>query len=325
MESFKNYFSNVKTEEVDLIFTGANVLERDVLNQSFDQLFPSFDIEEFQAIKHDTNGTERISLIRDSIVSDFITEFNFSQKLIGNIELGSSLKKLHQEVLKQSANQSILTFESRNLSHYELLAYTGCLKNLLGLRCEYLHNVPKIVSEGRSEKESKSMFNKAALVMAVSILLLGFVSTISKHFFIQSIEENEAVLSFTLQERKEISELKDKLRRIDEAFSAVHLNDTPFLSEQAFKISQSVPNKIRLYSLILSPEESSNRSEELKIEKQFQSELILIQGSHSDMSSLNQFIEHLSQLEFISEVNLESVDRDRNNRGEFKLSVVIAT
>lgn len=312
-------------EEMVLLVSGKNTINRSFNDElTIKEQYPELQLDKFMGIQFNQNGESYYSFARIDYVQSLIKELFDEENLLLRIELHNSPKEVRDQIEREYPKKNeFYHINGFQLDEDDLNAYSATVKTFANSLNIYSGESPEKLKFDKEEKKYKYLFSKAAIWLAFFLFTSALISTFYARKLNSTLQEQETLLAFTAQDRENLKEVNQKMKRIDELIKKANLSNSPLFAEQAYYLGNLVPNTISMKSMSYRPE-AEKRGRDFDLSQAYQNNLILLEGEHTKVSDLNQFIIDLKKLDFVGGVNLTTIDRDkRSGKGKFTIAVTL--
>lgn len=333
-----------KKHPVILNFEGDNIINKKVENKVGyrNNLIFKANPEDFYFYEFHQNSVVFLSIVRKSIIDNFIQKFKELDFFIIHVSFGPFvMMNLHpfnddQRSISSSSYQLTLldneinSFENKkaNRENYVINGETFSLTEIpiIAAFFDYQFPNPSIVFEtefldgNKSEYKHSQWFKKLGVFSLVFVLVALFAGHYMLNYYLQTLTEKQLQYSISQQTISTIENLKSEASLKEKILLTSGLNDTKYLTNYAADIGNSVLDNITINSIDINPTLRKIKPDE-KIN--FDLNTIFILGECSNYKSFNDWIKKMKQFKWIKKIDIVEYSKETSNVDAFKITIKV--
>jgi hypothetical protein len=344
-ENFEDLASKIDLKlPVLLVLDGKGILNKEIdFNKEEDvNWHKNIDFDTIYHTNLKSGNTNFISFCRKNSIDETLAKFKKTTFQVIDIYIGSFLSALLQNNIKKEkivSGDLLLSFENEKLVSFSKpekqikkesynIGIDTISSNVLPLYGALIHffiqqkEVSKTKNEALNVEEIiyKKAFNNFGATMLVGFLF----SLLLSYFMIEYYGSKNAELNlknvYSNQSYQKIIALeKQKENKINILRESGFLS-SKYLSYYGYELIKNIPNDLSLNEVNIIPV-----GKEIKASKKitFDSKTILIKGETFNEASINKWIEELKNTNWIQNFEIISIKKDKKNKSQFEVKIMI--
>ncbi len=346
---------NKSNAPVSTTITGKGILSRTVqilpdenILKTINTLFPNISFNDFYVQKNlIKENFYHVSIIRKSLLNNILNEFKKYKIFITNLSInpfviqtilpiinqeelnipGFSVKIKNNQIQEIESNDRKNTNDNYNVgnefleSDY-LISYACAINYFIDSSADE-SNLNDLIQSSKEEYLAKQAFTYGGWLVLLSALLILLIN----YLFYIHYQGKRDELSNKMQLHKnlisQLTEYRTQFQRKTEFLEKNKIQSSSKISYYADQIALSVPSKITLTVLNITPLHKRLKN---KHEAEFLFNKILVEGVTPNGIILNQWIKELKKLSWVQKIEITGYSQENiNSKGEFTIEIILNT